>query len=70
MIEKVTLEIDIEKLRYSLVGTGYNIDDAERMSKEELINMLKDIIYRYIEFNYNDYKSNGIKRKDYQLKKI
>lgn len=38
---EIKIDIDLEKFRYSLVGDGYLIDEVEKMSHGELINILK-----------------------------
>ena len=51
-MKKIELNIDLEKLRYSLVGDGYILEEVEKMSEEKLISILKGRIYLYIEKEY------------------
>lgn len=50
---EVTLNIDLEKFRYSLVGDGYLLQEVKEMSEEELITVLTDRIERHIEVEHS-----------------
>lgn len=50
---KVTIDIDLEKLRYSLVGDGYVLKEVVEMSNEELINVLERRVNSYISVEYH-----------------
>ena len=49
---KVTLDIDLEKFRYSLVGDGYILEEVESMTDEELITELTRRIEWHILIQY------------------
>ena len=57
---EVTIDIDLEKFRYSLVGNGYLLEDVEKMSKEKLISVLEGRIYWDIEKEYLRSKEYGL----------
>lgn len=38
---EVTVNVDLEKFRHSLVGDGYLLEEVERMSQEDLIGELE-----------------------------
>ena len=48
----VTLDIDLEKFRYSLVGDGYTLKDVLHMSNTKLIDILCDRVHDHIEAEY------------------
>lgn len=50
---KVTIDIDLEKLRYSLVGDGYALKEVVEMSNEELIDVLERRVDSYISVEYH-----------------
>lgn len=52
---EVTIDIDLEKLRYSLVGDGYLLKEVVEMSHEELISVLERRVNSHISVEY--YKS-------------
>lgn len=49
---KLEMEIDIDKVRYGLVGDGYLYDEVVAMSEEELLTILKDRIRHRIQIEY------------------
>ena len=51
---EVTIDIDLEKFRYSLVGDGYLLEEVKEMSYEELIKVLTERIKLHIEVEYED----------------
>lgn len=57
---EVKLEVDMERLRYSLVGDGYLLEEVENMDEEKLVSILKDRICRYIEIRYRKSKEYGL----------
>lgn len=57
---KITLDIDLEKFRYSLVGDGYLKEEVVDMSREELIEVLTDRIHWKIESEYDESKRLGL----------
>lgn len=57
---KVTIDIDLEKFKYSLVGDGYLLEEVKEMSDEELITELTDRIKRHIEAEYDKSKRFGL----------
>ena len=48
----VTLDIDLEKFRYSLVGDGYTLKNVLHMSNAKLIDILHDRVNDHIESEY------------------
>lgn len=57
---KVTIDIDLEKFRYSLVGDGYLLEEVKEMSDEELITVLTGRIERHIEVEYGKSRRWGL----------
>ena len=64
----VTIDIDLEKFRYSLVGDGYLLKQVVNMSQEELIDVLERRVnshvlvefYKGIDLGlYNKLTNNG-----------
>lgn len=45
---QVTLDINLEQFRYSLIGDGYLKEEVIKMSEEELVLILKRRIYNHI----------------------
>ena len=56
---KVTIDVDLEKFRYSLVGDGYLLEEVKEMSDEELITVLTGRIERHIEVEYGKSRRYG-----------
>ena len=56
----VTLDIDLEKFRYSLVGDGYILKDVLHMSNAKLIDILHDRVNDHIEAEYYGGKRLGL----------
>lgn len=50
---EVTVDVDLEKFRYSLVGDGYLLEEVKKMSEEELVGILSNRIYSHIELKYD-----------------
>lgn len=57
---KITLDIDLEKFRYSLVGDGYILDEVKELSEYELTNILINRIGMHIESEYAKSKRLGL----------
>ena len=53
MKTKIELEIDLEKFRISLVGDGYLLEEAKKLTDEELIEIFKKRVDKYISNEYN-----------------
>lgn len=51
--EQVTIDVNIEKFRYSLVGDGYLLEEVKPMTHEELIDILCRRITNHIETEYD-----------------
>ena len=49
---KVTIDIDLEKFRYSIVGDGYVLKEVVGMSNEELIEVLERRVNSHILVEY------------------
>ena len=45
---KVTIDVDLEKFRYSLVGNGYILEEVEKLTKDELEKFFVNGIYKYV----------------------
>lgn len=56
----ITLDIDLEKFRYSLVGDGYLLEEVKEMSDEELVTVLTGRIERHIEVEYGKSRRYGL----------
>ena len=56
----VTLDVDLEKFRYSLVGDGYTLENVLHMPNAKLIDILRDRINDYIEAEYYRGKQLGL----------
>lgn len=50
---EVTINIDLKKFRYSLVGDGYVLKEVVAMSNEELIEILERRVNSYISVEYH-----------------
>lgn len=61
---KITLDIDLEKFRGSLVGDGYILEEVEYMTDKELITILTGRVERYIESSYAKSKRMGLLDKE------
>ena len=48
----VTLDIDLEKFRYSLVGDGFLLEEVKAMSRSRLIEILTYRVKDHIEKEY------------------
>jgi hypothetical protein len=48
----VTLDVNMEKLRYALVGNGYILEEAERLTDGQLLSILRMRVERKIENEY------------------
>ena len=57
---KITLDIDLEKFRGSLVGDGYILEEVKSMTNEELTDILTGRVERYIESGYAKSKRIGL----------
>ena len=57
---KITLDIDLEKFRGSLVGDGYILEEVKSMTNEELTKILTGRVERYIESGYAKSKRMGL----------
>ena len=56
----VTLDVDLEKFRYSLVGDGYTLKNVLHMSNAKLIDILCDRVNDHIEAEYYRGKRLGL----------
>ena len=48
----VTLDVNMEKLRYALVGNGYILEEVEKLSEGQLLTILRMRVERKIENEY------------------
>lgn len=48
----VTLDVNMEKLRYALVGNGYILEEAEKLTDGQLLSILRMRVERKIENEY------------------
>ena len=49
----ITINVDLEKFRWSLVGDGYVREEAAAMSQDKLIEILKRRITTHIDVEYD-----------------
>ena len=49
---KVSVEINLEHFRYSLVGDGYILEEAEALTDEELLEILNARVINQMEKEY------------------
>ena len=49
---KVNVEINLEHFRYSLVGDGYILEEAEALTNEELIKIFQERVINSMEKEY------------------
>ena len=64
MKTKIELEIDLEKFRISLVGDGYLLEEAKKLTDEELIELFKKRVDKYIS---NEYTKSARLLTDYKV---
>lgn len=57
---KVSIDIDLDKFRYSLVGDGYLLDEVRGMSNDNLINILTRRITQHINKEYDRSRRLGL----------
>ena len=57
---KVSINIDLEKFRYSLVGDGYILEEVKDMTSEELSGILARRITQHINKEYDRSKRLGL----------
>lgn len=48
----VTLDVNMEQLRYALVGNGYILEEAEKLTNGQLLTILRMRVERKIEQEY------------------
>lgn len=56
----VVVNVNIEKFRYSLVGDGYTREKVEKLSEDDLIDILKKRITNYINTEFEHSKRLGL----------
>ena len=49
---KINVEINLEHFRYSLVGDGYILSEAEALTNEELVEIFKRRVINHMEKEY------------------
>ena len=59
-MKEVTINVNLEKFRYSLVGDGYLLEEVIKMSDEKLIKILQERIYWHIELEYDRGRRYGL----------
>ena len=57
---KITLDIDLEKFRYSLIGDGYLKEEVVDMPQDRLIAILSNRIEDYINIEYDKSRRFGL----------
>lgn len=57
---EITINVDLEKFRYSLVGDGYLLEEVEKMSEEKLVEILRNRICWNIAKEYVKGKRYGL----------
>ena len=60
---KVTFDVDLEKLRRSLISDGYTEEEIAEMPDDKIIQILGSRIHWYIERRYNIEKRCELSRK-------
>ena len=50
---KVSIDIDLDKFRYSLVGDGYLLEEVKVLSNDDMINILTRRITQHINKEYD-----------------
>lgn len=62
----VTLDVNMEQLRYALVGNGYILEEAEKLTEGQLLTILRMRVERKIEQEY----LAGVRQGLYDLIKV
>lgn len=57
---KITIDINLEKFRYSLVGNGYLLEEVKAMSEERLIAIFTQRANSHIDMEYWRTKERGL----------
>lgn len=57
---KVTIDVNLEKFKYSLVGDGYVLEEVLNMSDAKLVDILTNRITRHIDKEYDRSKRLGL----------
>lgn len=57
---QITLDIDLERFRYSLVGDGYLKEEVVKMSEETLINIFKRRVINHIDIECDRSRRFGL----------
>ena len=57
---KVSIDIDLDKFRYSLVGDGYLLEEVKVMSNDNLISILTRRVTQHINKEYDRSRRLGL----------
>jgi hypothetical protein len=57
---KVTIDIDIDKFRYSLVGDGYVLEEVADMTSDKLVHIFTQRVTQHINKEYDRSKRLGL----------
>lgn len=57
---KVSIDVDIEKFRYSLIGDGYILEEVKVMTSDKLISILTKRVTQHINKEYARSKQLGL----------
>ena len=57
---KITIDVDLNKFRYSLLGDGYTLESAKNLTEEQLVDILTDRIDWHITKEYYTGKRMGL----------
>ena len=57
---KVSIDIDLDKFRYSLVGDGYLLEEVKAMTNEKLVSILTNRVKQHIDKEFARSKRLGL----------
>ena len=57
---QIELDFNPERLRYSLVGDGYTLEEVEKLTQADLIDILYKRVTNYIDTEYYKGKRMGL----------
>lgn len=57
---KVSIDIDLDKFRYSLVGDGYLLEEVKAMTNEKLISIFTQRVTQHINKEYTRSRQLGL----------
>lgn len=60
MTTQIELDFNPERLRYSLVGDGYTLEEVEKLTQSDLINILRERVTQHIDREFYKGKRMGL----------